>query len=121
MSMTDVDVIASSWPEADQPIPRLCISVSVFYQIGTTQRAAASGPSGEGEAERNTENPEDASSAETCRLDLIRRGQEQEFRVGCVGVGDSMGILVASLVSMPLQLSLCSAQVARGRDLCTKV
>lgn len=119
--MTAVAVIAFLGTEkgADEPIFRLCASVSVFYQIGTTQRAAASGPTGE--AERNTESTEDASSAETSRLDLIRRGQEQEFRVGCVGVGDSMGILVASLVSMPLQLSLCSAQVARGRDLCRQV
>ena len=47
--------------------------------------------------------------------------QEYEFKIGSVGVGDSLGIVLASLVSIPLQVSLCQAQVARGRDLCTRV
>lgn len=38
-----------------------------------------------------------------------------------IQLGDSLGILAASLVSIPLQVSLCHAQVARGRDLCTRV
>lgn len=52
---------------------------------------------------------------------LARATQEHEFRIGCVGFGDTLGILVASVLSMPLQLKLCAAQVARGYDLCKKV
>lgn len=36
-------------------------------------------------------------------------------------LGDSFGILLASIVSIPFQVLLCDAQVARGRDLCTRV
>lgn len=78
--------------------------VSVFYQIGTTQREIHLPTSSE-EVEGEDE--------------VARRGQEQEFRVGCVGVGDSMGILVAALISMPIQMGLCSHQVKElGRDYC---
>lgn len=80
--------------------------VSVFYQIGTRE---GNGVKDDGEV--------DVDSSAT----LIRRGQEQEFRVGCVGVGDSMGILVAALISMPIQLALCDAQVSAGRELCKQV
>lgn len=72
--------------------------VSVFYQIGTSGGVVSGDES-----------------------EIARRAQEDEFRVGCVGVGDSMGILVASLVSMPIQLGLCAAQVSSGRDLCKQV
>ncbi|PWN30353.1 batten's disease protein Cln3 [Jaminaea rosea] len=89
--------------------------VSVFYQIGTNQREAVT--TSRGVDEEGVESEDD----EVAQADLVRRGQEQEFRVGCVGVGDSLGILVASLVSMPLQLGLCDAQVSRGRDLCRQV
>lgn len=41
--------------------------------------------------------------------------------MGCVGVGDSMGILLASIISMPLQLGLCDAQVKAGRELCAQL
>lgn len=47
--------------------------------------------------------------------------QAHEFQIGCVGLADTFGILVASLVSIPLQVWLCRAQVANGRDLCTRV
>ncbi|CAO1615983.1 unnamed protein product [Sympodiomycopsis kandeliae] len=77
--------------------------VSVFYQIGTTQQ------------QRTTDHEQGQEE------DDGRRGQEQEFRVGCVGVGDSMGILIASLISMPIQLGLCDAQVQMGRDLCKQI
>ena len=52
---------------------------------------------------------------------LARAAQEHEFRIGCVGVGDSFGILLASLVAMPLELQLCAALVAKGRTLCREV
>lgn len=47
--------------------------------------------------------------------------QEYEFKIGSVSLGDSLGIVLATLVSIPLQVSLCHMQVARGRDLCTRV
>ena len=50
-----------------------------------------------------------------------RAAQEHEFRIGCVGVGDSFGILLASLISMPLELQLCKSQVSQGRTLCKQV
>ena len=63
----------------------------------------------------------------TDRADMVpheystRTVQEYEFRIGSVSLGDSLGIVLASLVSIPLQVSLCHAQIARGRDLCTRV
>ncbi|CAO1620003.1 unnamed protein product [Parajaminaea phylloscopi] len=101
--------------------------VSVFYQIGTTQRQArnhsglASGLNTERGEQAYPVPGNDDGMDQHARSDQIRRGQEQEFRVGCVGVGDSLGILVASLVSMPLQLGLCDAQVAAGRELCRQL
>ena len=47
--------------------------------------------------------------------------QEYEFKIGSVSLGDSLGIVLATLVSIPLQVSLCHMQVVRGRDLCTRV
>ena len=73
-------------------------SVSVMSHIGGSDRSSV-GPSGYSE------------------LSL----QVYEFKIGSVGVGDSLGIVLASLVSIPLQVSLCQAQVARGRDLCTRI
>lgn len=82
-------------------------SVSVFYQIGTKEGDARGA---EGEV------------IETDELDVAaRKAQEHEFRIGCVGVGDTMGILLAAMVSIPLELSLCNAQVSRGRLLCKQV
>lgn len=101
-------------------------SVSVFYQISTDKedhepvsttedeehRQYASGRNGIGHS---------ASEALNTAEHEARRVQEHEFRIGCVGVGDAMGILVASLVAMPLELSLCDAQVRHGIDLCKHV
>lgn len=44
--------------------------------------------------------------------------QEKEFKIGSVGVPDSIGIILAVLLSMPLELSLCATQVRRGKELC---
>ncbi|KAH7337633.1 batten's disease protein Cln3 [Rhizoctonia solani] len=44
--------------------------------------------------------------------------QEQEFRIGSIGFADSSGILLASLIAMPAEVSLCRAQVQRGKLLC---
>ncbi|KAI0000431.1 batten's disease protein Cln3 [Russula vinacea] len=40
---------------------------------------------------------------------------------GAIGLADSLGILAASLVAMPTEISLCRAQVARGRSLCQEL
>lgn len=47
--------------------------------------------------------------------------QAKEFRIGSMGFADSFGILLASLIAMPTEVSLCRLQVERGRDLCTRV
>lgn len=44
--------------------------------------------------------------------------QEKEFKIGSIGFSDSSGILVASLVAVPMELMLCNAQVTRGKALC---
>ncbi|KAH3668563.1 hypothetical protein OGAPHI_002317 [Ogataea philodendri] len=43
---------------------------------------------------------------------------EREFAMGCVGISDSAGIVVAATIAMFLEPSLCSYQVARGREYC---
>lgn len=50
--------------------------------------------------------------------DPERAKQEREFKIGSIGFSDSTGILLASLVSMPTEVELCKAQVARGKMLC---
>ncbi|KAI9636806.1 putative basic amino acid transporter [Dioszegia hungarica] len=70
--------------------------VNAFYHVGRMgQDEAAEG--GEGEEKRK---------------------MEREFRIGATGGADSCGILFASLLSMPLETSLCAAQIERGRTLC---
>ncbi|KAH9956927.1 batten's disease protein Cln3 [Russula dissimulans] len=44
--------------------------------------------------------------------------QERAFKMGAIGLADSLGILAASLVAMPTEVALCRAQVSRGRSLC---
>ena len=44
--------------------------------------------------------------------------QERAFKMGAIGLADSLGILAASLIAMPTEISLCRAQVARGHLLC---
>jgi len=83
-------------------------SVSVFYQIGTDDELRQ--PDGGIEAGQADEG-----------VVAARRAQEHEYRIGCVGVGDTLGILLASLLSIPLEVSLCRAQIKRGRLLCKQV
>ncbi|WVW79495.1 hypothetical protein I302_101464 [Kwoniella bestiolae CBS 10118] len=47
-----------------------------------------------------------------------KSGMKREFRIGAVGAADSTGILFASLISMPLELSLCNSQIEQGRTMC---
>jgi len=51
-------------------------------------------------------------------LDPETAKQEKEFKIGSIGFSDSSGIMLAALLSMPLELSLCAAQVKRGKGLC---
>ncbi|OSX56866.1 hypothetical protein POSPLADRAFT_1158655, partial [Postia placenta MAD-698-R-SB12] len=51
-------------------------------------------------------------------VDAERAKQEREFKIGAVGLADGTGILLASLVSMPTEVGLCRAQVARGKTFC---
>ena len=47
-----------------------------------------------------------------------RLAQEREFQIGSIGLADSLGILMASVLAVPTEVALCKAQVARGRMLC---
>lgn len=47
-----------------------------------------------------------------------KRKLEKEFRIGATGAADSCGILLASLISMPLEQKLCGMQVDQGRSTC---
>ena len=47
--------------------------------------------------------------------------QERAFKMGAIGLADSLGILAASIVAMPTEISLCRAQVSRGRLLCQEL
>jgi len=44
--------------------------------------------------------------------------QEKESKIGSMEGPDSTGIIMAVLLSMLLELSLCAAQVRRGKELC---
>ncbi|KAJ8082239.1 battenin CLN3 protein [Marasmius tenuissimus] len=62
----------------------------------------------------NEEQPDPGSDAH----DAERIKQEREFKIGSIGFADSSGILLASLVAVPTELTLCKAQVNRGKLLC---
>ena len=47
-----------------------------------------------------------------------RKKQGREFIVGSSLMGVYFGIILASLLAMPMEIGLCSAQVARGKELC---
>lgn len=44
--------------------------------------------------------------------------QRREFSMGCVGVSDSFGIVIAGIINMGLEMRLCDLQVERGREWC---
>lgn len=50
--------------------------------------------------------------------DSVRRAQEREFKIASVGLADTLGILVASVVGSALEPRLCRAQQDRGKSLC---
>jgi battenin len=44
---------------------------------------------------------------------------EREFALGCVGISDSFGIVLAATISLWLEPKLCNYQVDTGRNWCT--
>ncbi|KAF7329953.1 Protein BTN [Mycena kentingensis (nom. inval.)] len=50
--------------------------------------------------------------------DIERTRQEREFKIGSVGFADSSGILLASILAVPMEVALCRQQVSRGKLLC---
>lgn len=50
-----------------------------------------------------------------------RREREREFRIASVGFADTLGILMAALISTKVEPWLCASQVARGRTLCKEL
>ncbi|KAL8279937.1 hypothetical protein RQP46_007787 [Phenoliferia psychrophenolica] len=50
-----------------------------------------------------------------------RKEREREFRIASVGFADTLGILLAALVSTKVEPWLCAAQAARGRTLCQEL
>ncbi|KAI0375973.1 batten's disease protein Cln3 [Pilatotrama ljubarskyi] len=55
---------------------------------------------------------------DTPGVDPERAKQEREFKIGSIGLADSTGILMASLLAVPTEIELCRAQVARGKVFC---
>jgi len=51
-------------------------------------------------------------------VDPERAKQEREFKIGSIGLADSTGILLASVLAVPTEVGLCRAQVARGKRFC---
>lgn len=43
---------------------------------------------------------------------------KREFSMGCVGMSDSLGIVIAGIINYWLETKLCSIQVSNGRDWC---
>ncbi|EJD01806.1 batten's disease protein Cln3 [Fomitiporia mediterranea MF3/22] len=83
--------------------------VNVFYRINQSHRHSPT-PSSSFDPS-NPSNPSNSVADE-------RLKQEHEFQIGSIGFADSSGILLASLVAMPTEVSLCKAQIARGKMLC---
>ncbi|KNZ79134.1 Protein BTN1 [Termitomyces sp. J132] len=50
--------------------------------------------------------------------DVERTKQEREFRIGSIGFADSCGILLAAVVAVPTEVTLCKTQINRGKMLC---
>lgn len=44
--------------------------------------------------------------------------EEREFSLACVGISDSLGVMIAGFISLWLEGYLCESQVERGRSYC---
>lgn len=83
--------------------------VNTFYHVG---RIGSEDADTEGAAQRSDGMSLDKEAAKQ------KRKLEKEFRIGATGAADSCGILLASLISMPLEKRLCATQVQQGRSTC---
>ncbi|PFH53474.1 hypothetical protein AMATHDRAFT_54557 [Amanita thiersii Skay4041] len=61
----------------------------------------------------NQEKPDPASAHDPEKIK-----QEREFQIGSIGFSDSIGILLASILSVPVEVELCRTQIHRGKTLC---
>ncbi|KAJ9094478.1 hypothetical protein QFC21_006017 [Naganishia friedmannii] len=50
-----------------------------------------------------------------------KRKARKEFRMAAAGAADSLGIVFASLISMPVEVALCNAQVKAGSSICKEL
>ncbi|GHJ86734.1 hypothetical protein NliqN6_3136 [Naganishia liquefaciens] len=65
---------------------------------------------------------DDHETAETLASDVLaRRKTVKEFRMGAAGAADSLGIVLATLIAMPVEISLCKAQVKAGSTICKEL
>ncbi|KAE8266047.1 hypothetical protein A4X09_0g6300 [Tilletia walkeri] len=96
--------------------------VSVFHQVAMSDPAKRIALPADADEDDDDDDAEAGAAAVSLpELELARRVQQQEFRIACIGVADTLGICLASLVSMPIQVGLCNAQVRSGRGLCKEV
>jgi len=79
--------------------------VNTFYHL-SSREAEADGDH-ESQSDNGTARPETP--------------QEREFKIGSMGFADSTGILLASLISVPVEIGLCEVQVGRGRGVCREL
>ena len=51
-------------------------------------------------------------------IDTERTLQSRAFQIGSIGFADATGILLASIVAVPVEVGLCRMQVRRGKGVC---
>ncbi|KAL5520775.1 BTN1 [Sanghuangporus sanghuang] len=90
--------------------------VNVFFRINQDRRH----PPTTSSSENGLGDSANVSIPSRERERKERAKQEREFQIGSIGFADSSGILLASIVAMPTELSLCRAQIARGKSLCAQ-
>ncbi|KAL5497873.1 BTN1 [Sanghuangporus vaninii] len=91
--------------------------VNVFFRINQDRRH----PPTTSSSENGLGDSANVSILSRERESKERAKQEREFQIGSIGFADSSGILLASIVAMPTELSLCRAQIARGKSLCAQL
>jgi len=51
-------------------------------------------------------------------IDAERILQSRAFQIGSIGFADATGILLASVIAVPVEVGLCRMQVKRGKGIC---
>ena len=51
-------------------------------------------------------------------VDMERSRQELEFKIGSLGLSNTSGVVLATLLAVPTEVQLCRAQVARMKMFC---